>query len=504
MKRSWLKELVAYGVERMGVQCLVASDQVQLNTYRFSPVPSAICYQLFIITLVPYAISYRPIAARGIQRDMVGCRLLVILATIIVGVMTLMADVAVAQYGGGRGMGGQMDAPAPPPGKSTAGSETNWIPSISLQERYDSNVYFISGQGLEDYVTTIAPKVRVVHKGSLIDATVGGGARGEVYAKNPGLNYVAGNGLVNLDLSRATNELVRGLGLRVSDSFRYTPELPAFAAPAEGSEVPESAILGIQARRANSYSNAGQANVFYEISPILGLTSSYMDRRIRFGKVLSPLDGQPSPGALIDTTFQTVTSGPVLKVSPVDTLTLSHQYQKGTFGGQGIGQGFSTQGVMAGWTRLLTPTLTASVTGGVSVLDRSNSNNLQYVGSASLVWNGENTDLMLSYSRAIAPSFYVAATALMNQIIKATASHRVTESLSLSISASYAHSESVPDSNVLQFDSYAMTPSAQYRINRIMTANLSYTHSLFDRKYFGEGYNFDRDMVLLRLAAEWN
>ena len=437
--------------------------------------------------------------------------------TIIVGVMTIMADVAVAQYGGGGEMGSQMGAAARRQGKPTTGSETNWVPSISVQERYDSNVYFVQGGNLEDYVTTISPRLRMVHKGPVIDATVGGGARGEIYVKNPGLNYVGGDGNLDLNLSRVTNELVRGLGLQLSDSFFYTPQMPAFAAPTGGSELPESAVIGIQARRANSFINAGRAEVSYEISPILSLTSSYMDQRRRFGRI-QPLpggdtgdSGDISAVGFINTAFQTVTAGPALKASFLDTVTLYYLYQKGSFDQQGIESGFSTQGFMAGWTRLLTPTLTASVRGGVSVLEQNtsafnrNDTSVQYQGSASLAWKGEKTDLMLSYSRLISPSFYVAATALMSQIVRATVSHRVTESLSISLSGSYAHSESVPDSNVIQFDSYAVTPSAQYRINRILTAHVSYSHTMFDRKYLaGQGSSFDRDMVLLRLAAEWN
>ena len=262
------------------------------------------------------------------------------------------------------------------------------------------------------------------------------------------------------------------------------------------------ASISLQARRANAYSNSGRASAFYELSPLWSLTSSYVDSRVRFGKVLSPPGGQSSPGVLLGTTFQTVSSGPVWKVSPIDTLTLSHQYQKVTWGGQASGRGYSTQGVTAGWTRLLTPALTASVTGGVTVFDRSN--NVQYQGSASLVWRGEETNLALSYSRTIMPSFYVAATALMSQMVRATASRHVTEALSLSLSGSYARNESVPDSHVLQFESYAVTPGVMYQISRVLRANLSYTHNLFDRKLFGRGYSFDRDMVLLRLTAEWD
>ena len=436
-------------------------------------------------------------------RGLTGCRVVWLCGVIIVGMVTMSADVASAQYGGGEETGRSAGVTAPEKPKPTSGPETNFIPSLSVQERYDSNVYFIPGRKLEDYVTTFSPQLRVDHKNPLVDATVTGGADAEIFVKNPGLNYVAGNGSVDLNLSGLTNTLVRGLGLRLFDAIRYTPQPPAFAAPTGGSQLPEAFVIGIQAQRANSFSNAGRAEGSYAISPILSLTSTYSDQRIRFGRIQSPAGGGGLPAAsFISTNFQTVKSGPVLKASPVDTLTLSHQYQKGTFTRQGITSGFSTQGIIAGWTRLLTPTLTASVMGGITVFDRTG--NVQYLGSASLSWKGEATDVAVSYSRAVMPSFFVASTPLLSQIVNVTVNRRLTEALSLSINGNYAHSESVPDSSLLQFDSYAVTPGISYQINRMLTANLSYTNTMFDRRFGGQGSSFDRDMVLMKLAAEWN
>ena len=125
---------------------------------------------------------------------------------------------------------GQAVYPSTPQTRSVAGPQTNFIPSLTLSERYDSNVYFVGGGNLEDYVTTVSPQLRVVHKRQLVEATVGGGVTAEAYAKNPGLNYVGANGLVNLNLDGAMSEMVRGLGLQISDTFYYSPQLPSFAA----------------------------------------------------------------------------------------------------------------------------------------------------------------------------------------------------------------------------------------------------------------------------------
>jgi hypothetical protein len=395
---------------------------------------------------------------------------------------------------------GQAVYPSTPAPKAVAGPETNIIPSVILSERYDSNVYFIAGHNLEDYVTSVSPQLRVVHMGQLVEGTVGGGVTAEAYVKNPGLNYVAANGVINLNLDGAMSELVRGLGLQISDTFRYTPQLPSFAAPTDGGEIPASALIGIQAQRANSSANAGTVAASYSVSPLLSFTSTYLDQRIRFGSPISTPTGGIQ-ARFVDSTFQTVKSGPVLKVSPTDTLTLSHQYQKGTFEAQGPKSDFSTQGVIAGWTSLVTPTLTASMTGGVTVF--STINDLQYVGSASLLWKGQNTDLTLSYTRMISPSFFIAGVPLLSQVIAATATHHMTESFSVLLNGNYAVNQSIPDSSLLKFESYSVTPSMQYKVNRVMTATLSYTHSWFDQTFLSQGSSFDRNLVMLRIFAEW-
>src|SRR6478752_2818385 len=53
--------------------------------------------------------------------------------------------------------------------------DTAIIPSISVSERYDSNVYFVQGSRLEDYVTSVTPRLKVVHTGELIQGTAVGG-----------------------------------------------------------------------------------------------------------------------------------------------------------------------------------------------------------------------------------------------------------------------------------------------------------------------------------------
>ena len=56
---------------------------------------------------------------------------------------------------------GQVGIPSTPATKAVAGPETNIIPSVTLSERYDSNVFFAPGGNNEDYVSTVSPQLKM-------------------------------------------------------------------------------------------------------------------------------------------------------------------------------------------------------------------------------------------------------------------------------------------------------------------------------------------------------
>jgi hypothetical protein len=380
--------------------------------------------------------------------------------------------------------------------------ETRITPSLYISERYDSNVFFVPGKDLQDYVTSVSPQARVNHKGNFFEGVIGGGATAEVYARNPGLNYVAGNGLIDLNLDQAIGKIAPGLGLRFADTFYFTPQPPAFVAPVGVSQAPEAFVRGIQAQRANSLSNIGKVIGSYAILPVLSFTSTYTDQRIRFQNPIFAPTGQLQTSSLIDTTFQTVTTGPVLKISPLDTVTVSHQYQQGRFNSVGPESGFKTQGALLGWIREISPNVKADLAGGFAIFEGSK--NVQFVGSASIEWKLPNTQIMLSYSRKITPSFIFVGVPLLSQVVDVVVTYHVTEPLSVFINGNYALNESLPDSSVLAFKSYSMRIGMDYKFTQDVSARLSYTRSEFESTVFAESFLFDRNTVMLTMVLEWN
>lgn len=376
------------------------------------------------------------------------------------------------------------------------------VPSLRLAERYDSNVFFRQGANLADYVTTVVPKVQVTHKNQWVEALVRGGATSEVYAQNPGLNYVGVNGSMALNLDGAMNSLVQGLGLQISETATYTPQPLAFAAPTGGNQLAEAFVQGIQARRANSFTNIAKVDATYFFLPYLGISSSYSDRRIRFGTGTRTPDGVVASGEFINTDFQTLNSGLIGRPTEVDTVSLQHTYRTASFSTPQRGdRGFSTQGAVAAWTRFITPSFQVTLDGGFMVL--SPHSRLYPTGGASIEWGGQYTSVRGSFSRSISPSFLFASTALLHESVTVTITRHLAEHLSVSLGGSYAVNTSIPDGSLLRFKSYAVTPSIQYKVSQNLTAKMSYAHFAFERDVRGQSFDFARNAVMLSLQAEW-
>ena len=380
-------------------------------------------------------------------------------------------------------------------------SETKLIPALTIAERYDSNVFLIQGGGgnLEDYVTTVTPQLRVDHTGQLVTGSLTASVVGEAYVKNPGFNYAAPSAALSMNLDNFIGLLDRRAKLKVSDNFMYTPTPLAFLGPQSGSQVPDAFVRGVQAARANSLTNMATGTAAYQLTPGTTLQGVYMHSMMRFGQVLAT----PSAGRFFNTTFQTLNVGPQFQISPRDTLSVNYQYVRSDFSSSGLQSGFETQGGTLGWTRILTPTLTASASGGVTLLGGGLSRTVQYLADASLEWKHERTSAILRYSRSVFPSFYIVATPLLSQVVTGAVTYSLTQNLAIIGSANYAKNEAIPAA-IVSFNSYATSLSLNYTVTRSVTVTAMVTRSHFDQSFLSQSFAFDRNIVSLSLRGEWN
>ncbi|HET9130031.1 MAG TPA: hypothetical protein VFO86_03730, partial [Terriglobia bacterium] len=80
-----------------------------------------------------------------------------------------------------------------------------------------------------------------------------------------------------------------------------------------------------------------------------------------------------------------------------------------------------------------------------------------------------------SYSRSVFPSFFIAATPLLSQVVSASLIHQFTAHLSANGSLNYAKNEAIGNT-ALQFDSYGGTAGLNYAISKTWSVSANYMH----------------------------
>ncbi|MBA2251506.1 MAG: outer membrane beta-barrel protein [Nitrospirales bacterium] len=391
----------------------------------------------------------------------------------------------------------------------SAYGQTRFIPSLAVSEAYDTNIFFItSGGNLQDYVTTITPQIRGEHKSRLLDAAGQISLPASLYVRNPGLNYVSVSTSINVGLDQLTSLVDKRWKLSVAEFVTYTPQPPAFFSPtpaggtgttasATDLSAPSNFIRGVQAVRANSLINVASINSRYVFTPVTSLTGSIQHQYMQFGTAFAPAPGQ----GFFTTHFATISTGPQFQFTPRDTVNVNFNYSHMSFSQpNGFSSGFDLQGGKVGWSRTFTPKLSANATGGFTIF--SGSTNLQYLASGQITYQERNTSFIGSYSRSIFPSFFIAATPLLSQVVSASVVHRFTAHLSANGALNYAKNEAI-GSTQLQFDSYSGSAGLNYAFSKTWSISANYTHMVIKNAFNGTNFDFNRDVVSVSLRKEW-
>ncbi len=106
-----------------------------------------------------------------------------------------------------------------------------FIPSLCVSERYDSNVFYAPntpGLQRDDFVTDVNPQVRVNHNGDYVTGYLDVGGFDETYVRNSDLNFFGTADSFYLNLDNSIKRLLPNASLIVSDYVRYTPTPPGF------------------------------------------------------------------------------------------------------------------------------------------------------------------------------------------------------------------------------------------------------------------------------------
>jgi hypothetical protein len=389
---------------------------------------------------------------------------------------------------------------------SRACAETLYTPKLVLSEQYDSNVFrtapeFIPpGKQKWDLITNLGANLEILNKSRAGDTQVNVGVNGSTYVYNTYLSYVGTNGLVTSDLSDWTHELLPGLGLRLTDSFRYTPTQPAFLTGVTAQS--DFFTRGVQAYRSNTFTNVFSAHSDYAFSRSMGFRTDY---QFAIQRVYSLFATAESPGGQlnpINNVGHTVAAGPTITFDDGDTLFLKYGYQTVNFTGSSIPPfSYTAHSIEPEYVSKTLRGYTVTVSAGATLVEQSGSRT--FFSGKFAVRNelDRQTQVTFSVSRQAAPLIVGGGGALISNVAQVYLSYAFSRVVRFTVSANYAYNESTPVKSVTIKGATAGA-SLNYKVTKSSTLSLIQDYNNFDYN-IQTPFSYDRYATMLMFTTEW-
>jgi len=434
------------------------------------------------------------------------------------------------------------------------------IPSLSVSERYDSNVFFTPKSLLgptkepEDFITTVTPQINVSRAGSMTRSSIFVGGLITRYLHNSNLDYTGINAGGQSDLTGWANRFSQRISaLTLRGTYQFTPSASAFGASPStngglgiggGSVSPGLLNTGLVTNRVSMQRYNLGVGGGYQLTATTNLLGTFDYSKISFG---NQSGGVNNP--LFSTTgYQgstTINTGITARDTVGATAAMSHFEQESSSGSSSSGQGsFTTIRETLNWTRLWTPKLTTFLgAGGIVTLPvgssvpgqsvktqfaptftarmiyTSFSDALREAGSSLSPYSslpalegslnpggivapgGYIVSMLSSYS--IAPSYAFGSGPMKTLGVGVNANGGITRNLSGQVGMNYSHgSRDLPSSS---FDSIAVSAGALYLIGPVL-ATLTYNWMFFSNSTDQASlnttstYQFSKEMVMLSFS----
>jgi hypothetical protein len=390
---------------------------------------------------------------------------------------------------------------------SRVGAQTTYIPSVSLSERYDSNVFRTTrssvplGRQHWDFVTTARASVDVVDKSRLADSLLRAGVNGNAFVYNSDLAFVSTDVFAASDMTRGVSELVRGLRLRITDSFRYTPEMPDFLYGGHPEDTADLYSGGLQGSRANTYRNILHANSDYSLSRSFSLTTNYSFSMFRRGRK-DPTSDSADAVAYFNNTQHAVDIGPTYMFEGGDTLFFKYNYSTGESvpEGPGASTGYTFQTIAPVYVTKAVPGWTLTISGGATLVKQGGGDHVFMSGKLGLATDlDRRTHVGMSVSRQARPSYYETSSSLVSNLALFNVSYGITRLVRLTAGTYYAYNETIPV-KTFAFRSARGVVSLDYSMTQSTTLSLSQEYAYYERTGV---LPYDRIVTMLTLRTEW-
>ena len=438
-------------------------------------------------------------------------------------------------------------------------AQTTIIPSLTVSERYDSNIFSVPKSLLapgikpEDFITTVTPQINITHSGSRIRGSLFGAGLVTKYLNNPSRDFVGYNVGGQMDLTAVANQMSQRItSLSVRGTYTSTPSTTGFGAAGGGLGTGFGSTSG-GALETGQVTNRASRQIYtlgvgggYQLTGVTTLSGDYNYSKVSFGEQGAQSGGVNIP--LFSTTGHQGSTTISTQISARDTVgataTMSHFIQEDSSGSRGSGS-FTTITETLNWSRLWTEQLNTSLSGGGTLRlpvgsaipgQSSKSQFVPFVAAAmtyssfaegfraagsslsgpfdglpslagslnpgGIVAPGAYTARM-SYRFSLVPSFAFGAGPLKVHVVGINATGGITPKLSGLVGANYSHgTQSSPSTT---FDTIGLTVGANYLLGPVL-ASLTYNWLFFSREADSSlsnqntQFEFSKKIVLLSFS----
>jgi hypothetical protein len=440
---------------------------------------------------------------------------------------------------------------------TVASAQTIIIPSLTVSERYDSNIFSAPksllrpGSKPEDFITTVAPQINISHAGSLVSGSIIGTGLVTKYLNNPSRDFTGYSTSGLLDLTEAAHQVSQRISfLSVRGSYRSTPSTTGFGAAGGGLGTGFGSTSGgvLETGQVTNRASRQLYNLIvsggYQLTGLTSLQASYNYTQVSFGEQDAQSGGVSNP--LFDTSAHRGSTTISTRISPRDTVgataLMSHFVQGQSGGGSGRGS-FTTITETLDWSRLWTQQLRTTLKGGGTlklpigsdIPGQSTKSQLVPTVSASMTYTSFSEELRdagasgpfdnllplagnlspggimppgaytvtANYRYGLGPGIAFGAGPVKLHVVGVKAVGGITSNLSGLAGLNYSHgTRSSPTST---FDTLGLTVGAQYLIGPVL-ASLTYNWLFYSREQDpslssqSTQYEFSKKMVLLSFS----
>lgn len=289
--------------------------------------------------------------------------------------------------------------------------ETIMKPSVTLEERYDSNPYARGdGQGKSgDFITSVAPQFEIVDEKEKFRFNALYRLNSKYYVRHTDLNYAIHNATLGMNMN-----ISHTLSLRINDSISYAED------------TLEPSDTGIQIGRTGFFTNNFSTSIAQRIDP-------RSTANITLGNIIYEYKNP----VLVDTRADSAAVSWAYAWAADTTLTTAYSFSKYYFETNIGSNTRESHNLSLGIAERISPTFSFNLSGGIVYIPAIDEH-FNWTAGASLTKTFEMSSLNMSYTRTTtqAPglinAIMIRDSILMNWIRTVSASFNITASAGLS------------------------------------------------------------------------